>query len=182
MSDISNIGSSIRRLRKTKYITLQQLSTLSGLSVGYLSNLERNKNSPTLQNMQKICEALDTSVGDLLAHNAEQRTVIQAQDREVSIDEALCMRMETVDFGTNAATYMYITFAAESTSNGLMWIHDYDEIGTIISGSLTVCINDETYHLNTGDTVLIRAHTSHCVLNTHKEPCVTFWAKQWFPG
>ncbi|MEF9942159.1 MAG: helix-turn-helix domain-containing protein [Lachnospiraceae bacterium] len=182
MSEINNIGVSIRRLRKTKYITLQQLATMSGLSVGYLSNLERNKNSPTLQNMQKICTALDTSVGDLLAHNAEERTVIRAQEREVTIDETQCMRMETVDFGTNAATYMYITFDAESTFNGLTWTHDYDEIGTIISGSLTVCINDETYHLNAGDTVLIRAHISHCVYNTQKEPCVTFWAKQWFPG
>ncbi len=66
MNDIQKIGYSVRAHRRDKGMTLQQLSDISGLSIGYLSNLERNANSPTLVNLQKICDALEISFYSLL--------------------------------------------------------------------------------------------------------------------
>ena len=50
--EVENIGQRIKELRKSKSITIQKLSQFTDLSVGYLSNLERNQASPTLNNLQ----------------------------------------------------------------------------------------------------------------------------------
>ena len=56
--EVENIGQRIKEIRKSKSITIQKLSQFTDLSVGYLSNLERNQASPTLNNLQRICVAL----------------------------------------------------------------------------------------------------------------------------
>ena len=45
--EVENIGQRIKEIRKSK-----KLSQFTDLSVGYLSNLERNQASPTLSNLQ----------------------------------------------------------------------------------------------------------------------------------
>ena len=52
--EVENIGQRIKEIRKSKSITIQKLSQFTDLSVGYLSNLERNQASPTLSNLQRI--------------------------------------------------------------------------------------------------------------------------------
>ena len=52
--EVENIGQRIKEIRKSKSITIQKLSQFTDLSVGYLSNLERNQASPTLNNLQRI--------------------------------------------------------------------------------------------------------------------------------
>ncbi len=182
MSNIDEIGSKIRALRKKRGVTLQKLSDGTQLSIGCLSNLERNISSPTLENMAKICGVLDTSIGDILAHGNEKKIVIRKNDREISVDEKNSIRCETVDFGANAATYMYMTIDPNSKFNGLWWNHEYDEVGTVISGEMIVRFEDAVHTLLEGDTILIQAHTLHCIYNTNDIPCVTYWAKQWMPG
>lgn len=180
MSDISKIGYSIRSLRKSKGMTLQQLSEATGLSTGYLSNLERNISSPTLMNIQKICEVFGNSLGDLLERNAESRIVVRKEDREVTIDEENNMRLETIDFGTGNTSYLYMTIEPDSSSDGLWWVHECDEVGTVLSGHLTIMLDEQMFELNVGDTILIKAHTRHCYFNKHeKTPCVSFWARYW---
>ena len=41
--EVENIGQRIKEIRKSKSITIQKLSQFTDLSVGYLSNLERNQ-------------------------------------------------------------------------------------------------------------------------------------------
>ena len=50
--EVENIGQRIKEIRKSKSITIQKLSQFTDLSVGYLSNLERNQASPTLNNLR----------------------------------------------------------------------------------------------------------------------------------
>ena len=70
--EVENIGQRIKEIRKSKSITIQKLSQFTDLSVGYLSNLERNQASPTLNNLQRICVALGISIRDLLRPSARR--------------------------------------------------------------------------------------------------------------
>ena len=46
------IGGKIKLIRKSYNITLKELSNRTGLSVSFLSNIERNTASPTLEHLQ----------------------------------------------------------------------------------------------------------------------------------
>ena len=53
-----DFGSSLRKHRKERKLTLAALGKLTGLSISYLSKLENGVSTPSLANMQKLCEAL----------------------------------------------------------------------------------------------------------------------------
>lgn len=56
----------IKEVRKEKNITLYKLAKATGISRGYLHDLENNKkNNPSLATMYKISNALETNVKDL---------------------------------------------------------------------------------------------------------------------
>ena len=65
MLEIQHLGDRIRENRKKKMMTIKSLSEYTGLSVGYLSTLEQNKTTLTVDNLAKICEALEIRIMDI---------------------------------------------------------------------------------------------------------------------
>lgn len=180
MGDISQIGSSLRRIRKLQNITLMELAKQTGLSVGYLSYIERNAKSPTLINLQKICEVLNTSLGDLLERNAEDKVVIRCDDREITVYEEGNTRIETIEFGEEYGSFLYMTIEPKSSFEGTLWSHKFNEVGTILSGQMRVEMEGEEYNLKEGDTILIKTNTRHgCFNASDTEPVFSYWARQW---
>lgn len=56
----------LNKLRIKKYMTLQQLSSLTGLSRGYLSFLQRGiKTNPSLATMINIADALECEINEI---------------------------------------------------------------------------------------------------------------------
>lgn len=56
----------MKQIRKEKGITLTDISTITGISVGYLSHLERgSRKNPSLEKMDKIAKVLGKSVSDV---------------------------------------------------------------------------------------------------------------------
>jgi transcriptional regulator with XRE-family HTH domain len=60
------VGGELRRLRERAKLTQEQLSFRAGLSRPYISQLERNLKSPTLDTLFLICDALDASATNVV--------------------------------------------------------------------------------------------------------------------
>lgn len=60
-----DIGSKIKELRTEKNITQDELGRLSGLAQKTISNIEINKNTPSLTTLNKIANALSVDVGEI---------------------------------------------------------------------------------------------------------------------
>lgn len=58
-------GSAIRKIRKEKGLTVEQLGDMVGVSHATISRYERGARTPSGQNLQKIAQALGVSVYDL---------------------------------------------------------------------------------------------------------------------
>jgi transcriptional regulator with XRE-family HTH domain len=61
-----NLGENLRRLRKLKNYTLVQASQQTGVSVSFLSDMERDRTKPSLDTLGKLAECYQVSVNDLL--------------------------------------------------------------------------------------------------------------------
>ena len=61
------LGQRLRLIRKENQLTLKKLSQLSGLSVPYLSDMERSVVNPSVDTLQKVAEAYNISVKDLIS-------------------------------------------------------------------------------------------------------------------
>ncbi len=60
------MGAELRKLRERAGLTQEQLSFRADLSRPYVSQLERDLKSPTVDTLFRICDALDTSAADLV--------------------------------------------------------------------------------------------------------------------
>ena len=62
-----SVGQRIRRIRKLRGLTIEQLASLTQSSMGYISELENNpKRSPSLKKLRAFAEALEIDEGALL--------------------------------------------------------------------------------------------------------------------
>src|ERR1700675_2155096 len=74
------IGDQIRQLRKAKGLTLQDLASRIGMSIGYVSQLERNRSTLSVASLMRISDALGVTINWFFQPNAsaapEERDVI----------------------------------------------------------------------------------------------------------
>ena len=79
---ILDIGSKIRDIRKRKKITIAQMSDKVGLSKGFISNIENDNTSPSLNTLQTIATFLDVPFPYLLLEKKQHMKVVRKAERE----------------------------------------------------------------------------------------------------
>ncbi|WP_341280553.1 helix-turn-helix transcriptional regulator [Paenibacillus sp. FSL H8-0537] len=65
--DYQVIGGRIRKAREDKGVTQERLAECLDVSNAYISKIERGKTAVNLDNLDKICAALDTSIEYILS-------------------------------------------------------------------------------------------------------------------
>lgn len=66
------VGANIRRLRKAKGLTQEQLAHEAGMAMRYVAGVERGEENPSLRFLVKMAEALGTEPAILLMREARQ--------------------------------------------------------------------------------------------------------------
>src|SRR5215470_6450264 len=75
------VGRHIRRLRLERRLTLAVVAKRSGLNLGYLSQVENDKASPSLETLQAMADAIGCPVAWFLIDTAQAPRVVRAADR-----------------------------------------------------------------------------------------------------
>lgn len=170
------IGQRIKYIRKKKKKTLRQVSTETGLSVGYLSNLERSVISPTIDQLQKICSTLEVNITNILSGEQTSKSpVIKAGERKLFYTEEDRVKYELLAEGENDLEGICITLAEGVDYEKMSWGHGYDEIGIVIEGKMSIEMLDAEYILEKGDSFYIKKNTLHTFKNVGKGICVSCW-------
>lgn len=60
-------GNRVRLLRNERGLTQEQLAERAGISVDFLSLIERGKNSPSFENLDELADALNVTVAELFS-------------------------------------------------------------------------------------------------------------------
>jgi transcriptional regulator with XRE-family HTH domain len=66
-------GAALRRAREAKSMSQERLASAADLSQPYLSLVERGENSPTIDVVFRLCDALNVPPSDLLEEVWRQR-------------------------------------------------------------------------------------------------------------
>ncbi len=67
--DYEFLGQQIRKHRKSKKYTLEQLAEILDVSTTFIGQIERAKGIPSLETLVKIANALDVSIDSLVFNN-----------------------------------------------------------------------------------------------------------------
>jgi transcriptional regulator with XRE-family HTH domain len=88
------LGRKIKSVRTGRGITIQDIAERSGLSKGFLSQVENDKTSPSLNTLERIADALETPLTYLLLDEDHAPALARDGERQVLVDEASQGRIE----------------------------------------------------------------------------------------
>lgn len=170
------LGEKIKTIRKSKDYTLKQLSEITGLSIGFLSNIERDLNSPSINNLQQICSALGINLMEILDEEVGTNPITRATEREEILKNIETnIKVESLLNKKASLNGIAITIDEESSFSDMTWGHGYDEIGIVIKGELEIELNSALYHLYEGDSIFIKQNTPHRYRNPGLMASVVYW-------
>ena len=169
------LGPLIRARRRQKSITLQGLSDRSGVSVGYLSQLERDNATPTLGTLAQIARALDVGVDYFIAtpRPAEALTVDGTRMRFSVNGSSIGYERIGAEFpGSQMSSFILHVpdgYRSETMS------HEGEEIIFILSGSIVQVLEGEEFRLRPGDSLHFRGNRPHGWYNDSGAPAKLLW-------
>ncbi len=72
-----NIGQKIRRLRKARDLTLEELARATDLSQPFISQIERDIKTPSVGTLSRICKALNVTLAEFFSSDATLQSDIE---------------------------------------------------------------------------------------------------------
>lgn len=67
-----SLGQAIKLVRKDSRLTQEELAELANLSRSYVADIERGRYSPSMSTLEKIAEALNITVADILSKDTDK--------------------------------------------------------------------------------------------------------------
>ena len=168
-------GGRIRELRRKAGLTLQALADASGISVGFLSQVERDKATPSLGTLASVASALNVEVDVFISAPKVADSVSRAGERErFSLDDSSLHyeRITTTLAGgmlTSLIIHVPPGYASETVA------HVGEEVMLVLEGTLRQTLGDATFMLHAGDSLHFMGDTPHSFSNTGDTPARLLW-------
>jgi transcriptional regulator with XRE-family HTH domain len=153
-------GAQIRRRRRERELTLAGVAELTGLNVGYLSQLENDKASPSLETLAALADALDVPITWFLAAPAVEPRVVRAADRPRRALDDGPGALTRVDGGIARDVAIFEGEMPPGRRTGFH-AHPGDEHHVILSGRLRITQGDTVVEAGPGDYVLLDGTVPH---------------------
>ena len=167
-----DIGSKIRAIRNKKNITIAQMCKETGLSKGFISNVENNNTSPSINTLQSIANFLEVPLPYLLLEEKQHMRVIRKDERGSSTFNNLKiehltsqgkLRMMSVEFSPGA-------------SMGELHAHEGEECHIVMQGKVLAEQGEDSVIVEEGDSFSWNASVPHFVKNIGDEKAVVLIA------
>lgn len=181
-------GAEVRALRKFRGMTLKHLSRVSGVSLSYLSVIERDAGNPSAEILESVAKALGVPVNWFFAAEGdggplERRCVVRAGDRR-SLNTLYGRSVEQLQYADELLSstiggrfYMGLcTFLPMSTQTKQpMPRQEGEQHAVVIAGELELVLGDEVITLYPGDSYTIDARINHFGRNRTDKETVIVW-------
>lgn len=175
-ANVGGMGQRLRALRTSRGLSLAAVAQQSGLSISFLSAVERGQSNMSVANLFKLADAYGTTVPALGSdHPAEQRSVLHPEDRPRYAAGGGHVLIEDLVASPGALEAQHIEILPGGSSEEA-YAHPGEEFIYILSGSLSFRIDErEHYSLEPGDTLYFQSTQLHRWWNEGDVPVNLIW-------
>jgi DNA-binding transcriptional MerR regulator/quercetin dioxygenase-like cupin family protein len=154
-------GEQLRRLRVKAHKTLKEVSEATGLSISFISALERGGSGASVASLRLLAGAYGVNMREVFGADLEQSSpLVRGEERPVmQWDNGV--RFEEMATGEKVMDPSYIRVPPGTGSEGF-YSHNGEEFIFVISGPLFVELKDQgTFRVAPGDTLYFPSTTPH---------------------
>lgn len=167
------IGPQLRQLRTRRGLSLAQVAESVGISVGFLSALERSQMSGSVGTLRKLARFYKTNILEFFEANGASGRQVRPTERKV-LQAGDGVRMELLAWG-NTVMEPHLFRVPPAAGSGESYSHEGEEFIYVLRGALTITVDGEQYHLKPGDSFYFESMTPHHWRNPGRKETLLLW-------
>ena len=177
---IPRVGAIIRSLRQAKGMTLQALATVSGVSSGMLSQIERDLANPSLRVLSQVRNALGAPISALFeepppAPAAQDPAFVRRADMRPWLELGYISKELLSPGGPQNLQFMILHVPPRGTSGAQPLSYPAEKGGMVLEGQLVLSVNDQEALLKEGDSFLFDSLHPHTFRNPLDAEARVLW-------
>ena len=175
--DTQKIGNRIKKFRELKEVSIQDLSSRTGLDIDLLKDIEQDRVYPALGILLKISRALGTRLGTFIDDQiSEDPVIITKENRTCETNSYrgnkgnLALKFYSLGRGKTDRHMepFFIEIFPESKELDFS-SHEGEEFIVVLSGEIQVTYGNKTYLLSQGDSIYYNSTVPHKVCSANNE-------------
>jgi DNA-binding transcriptional MerR regulator/mannose-6-phosphate isomerase-like protein (cupin superfamily) len=167
------IGPRLRQLRIKQGLGLAPVAKATGISVGFLSAIERSQMSASVGTLRKLAKFYRTNILDFF-DAAESNTPLVSPDKRRVLEAGPGVRMELLASG-HTVMEPHLFRIGPACGSGESYTHEGEEFLYILRGKLNIALDRSEYRLKTGDSFYFQSNTPHRWKNPGKTETWVLW-------
>ncbi|MGA8868919.1 MAG: cupin domain-containing protein [Candidatus Sulfotelmatobacter sp.] len=167
------IGVHLRQLRAKRGLSLAHVARAVGISVGFLSALERSQMSGSVGTLRKLARFYRTNILDFFDASEASRRQVRPGERKV-LEAGPGVRMELLAWG-NTMMEPHLFRVAPESGSGDPYTHEGEEFLYVLRGELAITLHDDEYRLKPGDSFYFESATPHRWKNPGQTETWVLW-------
>ncbi|HMB00278.1 MAG TPA: helix-turn-helix domain-containing protein [Spirochaetota bacterium] len=173
-------GSKLREIRQQKNKTIKETAQAASISESMISQIERDKISPSLETLSRICEGLDIELDYLFSYLKKKNSIQIVKKKERILHQVQGVDFEelsAINAGVNKKgieAYRVKLAPGQLTENKKCGHPGY-EIGIITKGRGQFHYGSDLYELQKGDSIAFAAAVPHKLLNYSTAGLEAYW-------
>jgi DNA-binding transcriptional MerR regulator/mannose-6-phosphate isomerase-like protein (cupin superfamily) len=169
----AGIGARLRQLRSKRKLSLAEVASAVGISVGFLSALERSQMSASVGTLRKLARFYKTNILDFF-NPTEFNTRLVSPERRKVLEAGPGVRMELLAWG-NTVMEPHLFRIAPNSGSGESYAHEGEEFLYVLRGELHIWLENEEYRLKSGDSFYFESATPHRWRNPGRSETCVLW-------
>lgn len=168
-----DIGGRIRAARLSKSLILEDLSDKTGLSKSFLSNVENNRTSPSINSMEKIAHALEIPLSVLFMQKSFSPQIVKAGQRDQTRfgqDERVVEWISNMPFSNIEMLLLEIPVRKDPAQRAPLHTHRGEECHLVLEGKLRGTYGTQSFTVEAGDSFHWDGSVPHNVDNIGDTP------------
>ncbi len=154
-------GERLRRLRVRSQKTLREVSEATGLSISFISALERGGSGASVTSLRLLAEAYGTNMREVFGADLEEDSPLVRREERPIMQWDNGVRFEEMATGEKVMDPSLIKVPPHAGSEGF-YHHTGEEFVFVISGTLFVELKEGgTFRLTPGDTLYFSSSNPH---------------------
>ena len=171
------LGRKIRDLRLRRGLTVQQLAEATGLSKGFVSQVENGRTSPSLATLSDLAKSLETSVAYLVVEEDLVPYVVRRSERPNMSVNGTGARVEVLSAQPRRnLELLQAELPAGMSSGEKRQFHHGEEIVLCMEGRIRLSCGDHVVSLEVGDSCHFDGRVPHSIENAGDVPARVFIA------
>jgi DNA-binding transcriptional MerR regulator/mannose-6-phosphate isomerase-like protein (cupin superfamily) len=169
----ASIGPKLRRLRTKRGRSLAEVASAAGISIGFLSALERSQMTASVGTLRRLARYYRTNILDFF-DATESNTRLVSPTRRRVLEAGPGVRMELLAWGDKVME-PHLFRIKPKASSGESYAHEGEEFLFVLSGELKIALDGEEYHLKRGDSFYFESATPHTWKNPGRSETRLLW-------